>query len=274
MRERAPAWQAESVTFRHPGATRAAVAAVSCTIRSGGITAILGPNGAGKSTFAKLLLGLLTPTGGTVRYRDTITTAWPRQAMAREVGFVPQGEESVFPLTVREVVEMGRYPHLGLWRTEDANDRRYIAEALHEVEAADLAERRFETLSGGERQRVRIARALAQHGTALVLDEPTAGLDIRHEVELFALLRRLAADGHTIVLVTHNLGLAARLVDEVLLFADGRLASQGPPSTVLTSATLSAVYGWPVDVMMHPGPGPDRGTPIVLPRLTVGASIP
>ena len=187
--------------------------------------------------------------------------------MAREVGFVPQGEETAFPLRVREVVAMGRYPHLGPWRAEGEVDRRVISEALVHVEAEALAARRFDTLSGGERQRVRIARALAQEGQALLLDEPSAGLDIRHEVELFVLCAGLAAAGRTVVIVTHNLGLAARLADRVILFDRGRVAIAGAPQDVLTSETLSRVYGWPVDVVRHPGPGEETGSPLVVARI-------
>jgi iron complex transport system ATP-binding protein len=244
---------------------------VDCDIASGELTALIGPNGAGKSTFARLLLGLVQPNGGEVLYRGRPAQAWPREAMARQVGFVPQGEESAFPLRVREVVAMGRYPHLGMWRSESDGDRRVIKESLAHVEAEALAARRFDSLSGGERQRVRIARALAQEGEALLLDEPSAGLDIRHEVELFVLCARLARAGRTVVVLTHNLGLAARLADRVLLFDRGRLAIAGSPRDVLTAATLTRVYGWPVDVVSHPGPGPEAGTPLVVPRIDSGS---
>jgi ABC-type cobalamin/Fe3+-siderophores transport system ATPase subunit len=269
---RDPVWRTKAASFRHPGSNRDAVSELSCEIGGAGITAVLGPNGAGKSTLVRLLLGLAAPTRGEVWYRDRRATLWPRPAMAREVGFLPQGEEVVFPLTVREVVAMGRYPHLGPWRAEREGDRAIVAEALAGVEASALTDRRFDTLSGGERQRVRVARALAQSGLALVLDEPTAGLDVRHEVELFVLMRSLASSGRAVVLVTHNLILAARMVDRVLLLSEGRLVAHGPPVAVLTPATLTAVYGWPIEVLPHPGPGSEMGAPIVLPSLAPGGS--
>jgi ABC-type cobalamin/Fe3+-siderophores transport system ATPase subunit len=259
-------WEAARVSFRHPGATRDALHEVSCVLAAGGITAILGPNGAGKSTFVRLLIGLAVPTHGIVHFRGKGLAAWPRAAIAREVGFVPQGEESVFPMTVREVVAMGRYPHLGPWRAETEEDDRIVQEALDDVDAMAFIDRPFATLSGGEQQRVRIARALAQHGSAIVLDEPTAGLDVRHEIELFALLRVLATQGRTVVLVTHNLSLASRLADRALLFDKGALVAQGDARSVLTGDILSRVYGWPIDVVPHPGPH-DEGAPLVVPRL-------
>jgi iron complex transport system ATP-binding protein len=262
-----PVWQARRASFRYPGRDLDAVTDVDCTIGSGELTGLIGPNGAGKSTFAKLLLGLDRPTRGEIHYRGRPAHSWPRETMARHVGFVPQAEEMAFPLRAREIVAMGRYPHLGPWLAEREDDRRIVGQALADVEAAELGARRFDTLSGGERQRIRIARALAQQGSALVLDEPSAGLDIRHEVELFVLCNRLVAAGRTVVIVTHNLGLAARLTHRVLLFARGRLAAAGDPRAVLTEETLSRVYGWPVEVLPHPGPGPDEGSPLVMPRL-------
>lgn len=266
------AWEVERVSFRHPGASRDALHDVSCELADGGVTAILGPNGAGKSTFVRLLIGLTVPTRGIVRFRNRSLVSWARGAIAREIGFVPQGEESVFPITVREVVAMGRYPHLGPWRAEGEEDRRLVRHALEDVDAFPFADRLFATLSGGEQQRVRIARALAQHGSAIVLDEPTAGLDVRHEIELFALLRGLAAHGRTVVLVTHNLSLASRLADRILLFSEGTLAAQGDTRAVLTDRLLSKVYGWPIDVLAHPGPGDETGRPLVLPRLVLPAA--
>jgi iron complex transport system ATP-binding protein len=263
------AWQVDRVGFRHPGASRAALRDVSCALAGGGVTAILGPNGAGKSTFVRLLIGLAAPTTGIVQFRGRSLGSWPRGAIAREIGFVPQGEESVFPITVREVVAMGRYPHLGPWRAETAEDRRLVMAALGDVDATEFADRPFSTLSGGEQQRVRIARALAQHGSAIVLDEPTAGLDVRHEIELFALLRGLAAHGRIVVLVTHNLSLASRLADRILLFSEGALVAEGDTGTVLTGSMLSTVYGWPIDVVPHPGPGAETGRLLVVPRLAL-----
>lgn len=259
------AWTCSGVTFRYPEVERAALGGVSLRIPEGGCTAVLGPNGSGKSTLLRLLLGTLAPDAGEARFRDRPVGAWPRAEMAREVGVVPQGEESVFPISVRELVAMGRYPHLGSFRREGDADRRAIGDALRRCDVAEFAERPVGTLSGGERQRARLARALAQEPRALALDEPTAALDVRHEMAIFELLREMGSAGVTVLLVTHNLNLAARYADRLVLLDRGRVAAEGTPREVLTRSLVERVYGWPVCVTEHPGPGPDSGAPQVVP---------
>jgi iron complex transport system ATP-binding protein len=169
--------------------------------------------------------------------------------LARQVGVVPQGEVEAFPMTVRALVAMGRYPYLGPWRREGARDVAAIDAAMARCDVAQFAGRSMDTLSGGERQRVRLARALAQEPAALALDEPTTSLDLRHEMTIAELLRRLADTGTTIVLVTHNLGIAARYADQVVLLDEGKLAAAGPTAEVLTAARIEQVFGWPVDLV-------------------------
>ncbi|HEV2130717.1 MAG TPA: ABC transporter ATP-binding protein [Longimicrobiaceae bacterium] len=238
---------------------------VTIEIPSGACTAVVGPNGSGKSTLLRLLLGVLAPQAGEVNFGGRALREWPRAELAREVGVVPQGEEEVFPLTALELAGMGRYPHLGAWRREGEADRRAIAEAMARCDVAQFAERLVSTLSGGERQRVRLARALAQQPHALALDEPTTALDIRHEMGIFELLRELSAASVTVLLVTHNLNLAARYADRMVLLDRGRVAATGTPAEVLTRERVEAVYGWPVQVVPYPGPGPDTGAPQVVP---------
>jgi iron complex transport system ATP-binding protein len=260
-----PAFEVRDLGFRYRGAPRPALEGVSCSVEPGTISGIIGPNGSGKSTLLRLLLGSLEPGIGEVRYEGRPVRGWTRRELARAIGVVPQREEGAFPLTARELVAMGRYPHLRTWQREGTLDRRAIADALYRCEVAHLAERPLETLSGGELQRVRIARALAQQPRTLVLDEPTAALDIRHEMAIFELLAEVAArDGVTVVVVTHNLNLAARYADRLLLLDRGRTARAGAPARVLERATLERVYGWPVVVNAHPGPGPDAGAPQVI----------
>lgn len=255
-------WTLNDVRYRHRGAASDALRGLSLAITAGRVTAIVGPNGAGKSTLVQLLLGLAAPTQGTVRLRDRDATAWPRGELAREVAVLPQGEEMVLPLTVTDVVAMGRYPRLGALQAPTADDHAAVHRALAATCTEELAERPFGELSGGERQRVRVARALAQDTPALLLDEPTAALDVRHEMQLFELVRLLAGDGRTIVLVTHALDLAARYADDLILLAEGRVVAAGAPAAVLTEAHLAQAYGWPIAVSTRPG---SAGVPMVLP---------
>jgi iron complex transport system ATP-binding protein len=266
MSDVAAVFEARALRFGYPGAPRPAVDDVSIAVPAGSLYAILGPNGSGKSTLLRLLLGALAPDKGEALFAGRPIAAWSRRELARRVGVVAQSEESVFPLTVRELVALGRYPHLGPWRREGDDDRRAIDDALERCDLGDLADRPVGTLSGGERQRARIARALAQRPEALVLDEPTAALDIMHEMAIFELLAALAErDGVTVVLVTHELNLAARYAHRLLLLDRGRIAAEGPPGRVLRKPILESVYGWPVAVTAHPGPGPDAGAPQVVP---------
>lgn len=258
-------WRAEALVYRYPGAARPAVDGVTLEIPTGGCTAVLGPNGSGKSTLLRLLLGVLAPAAGEVCFRGRPLARWPRAELARAVAVVPQGEDEVFPLSVRELVAMGRYPHLGPWRGERERDRHAIEAAMQRCDVAHFAERPLATLSGGERQRARLARALAQETATLALDEPTVALDIRHEMAIFELLRELGRAGVTVLLITHNLNLAARYADRLVVLDGGRLAAEGPPADVLTRELVERVWRWPARVVPHPGPGADTGAPQVVP---------
>lgn len=258
-------WRCAGLTFRYPGSERPAVDGVSLEVPAGACTAVLGPNGSGKSTLLRLLLGTLTPERGEVELGGRSVAEWTRAELAREVGVVPQGEEAVFPVSVRELVAMGRYPYLGPWRREGEVDRRAVEEAMRRCDVAEFRGRMLDTLSGGERQRVRLARALAQEPAALALDEPTAALDVGHEMVIFELLRHLGHTRTTVLLVTHNLNLAARYADRLVLLDRGRVVAAGAPAEVLTRERVERVYGWPVRIVAHPGPGPDAGAPQVVP---------
>jgi len=229
--------------------------------RGGSLYAVLGPNGSGKSTLMRCLMGLIRPASGTAFLEGRPVVDWDRRELARTVGVVAQSEMIAFPLTVRELVAMGRYPHLGALSPERGSDREAVDRALDRCDAGHLAARDVGTLSGGEIQRVRIARALAQEPRILALDEPTASLDLRHEMAILELLRSSVDRGITVLLITHHLDLAARFADRLLLLAEGRVAAEGVPADVFRAEVLTEVYGWPVSVR----PDPITGSPGITP---------
>jgi len=252
-----PVLELRGATVRYARASggegSAALAGVSLAVRAGECVAVVGPNGAGKTTLLRALLGHVPCAAGEALVLGRDARAWPRAALARVVGVVAQREEPAFPLTVREAVEMGRYPHVGAWRGFGAADHAAVAAAMRRADVADLGGRWADTLSGGEWQRVRIARALAQEPRALVLDEPTASLDVRHEMELFELVAGLAAhDGLAALVISHHINVAARFAGRLALLAGGRLVADDVPERVLEPARLEAVFGWPVAVQRLP----------------------
>ncbi len=258
-------WSASGLAYRYAGAEREAVADVGLEVGPGEVVAVLGPNGAGKSTLLGLLLGTRHPQRGSASFAGREVARWPRRELARRVAVLPQHETPAFPITVGQLVGMGRYPHLGAWRGPGAEDRAAVVDALERCGVRPMAGREFTSLSGGERQRARLARALAQRPQALALDEPTASLDVAHEMEIWELLAAEAASGRAVLLTTHNLNLAARYADRLMLLAAGRVAASGSPKEVVTADVIRAVYAWPVRVEPHAGPGPDAGAPQVVP---------
>lgn len=252
----------DGLTVRYPGADSPALDAVSLEVPSGSLYSVLGPNGSGKSSLVRAVMGVVSAQGGAAILGDRPTASWNRRELARSVGVVSQSESIAFPLTVRELVGMGRYPHVGPLSTETEADREAVGRALLACDIESLADRDVTTLSGGEFQRARIARALAQEPSALVLDEPTSSLDIRHQMAILELLRRSADGGMTVLLVTHSLDLAAQFSDRMLLLSRGRVAAEGPPSKVLQGEILSEVYGWPLTVSTDPETGATRVAPL------------
>jgi len=239
-----------------------AIEDVSFSLPQGKVMGLLGPNGSGKSTLIKTLVGLIEPWEGDV----CVLGGTPREAR-RQVGYMPQAEDIDwnFPVTVREMVGMGRYAHLGPWERATSRDRAVVESALERCALVPFAGRQLDRLSGGEQQRARIARALAQEAPVLLLDEPAAGLDLRYRMELFHLLRELRGDGLAVLVITHDLNLAARFADRLLLLDLGRVRASGAPAAVLSRETLEEVYEWPLRVMGHPGPGIDTGAPQTIP---------
>jgi iron complex transport system ATP-binding protein len=253
---------AEGLVVRYPGSARPALDGVAMDVPEGSMYAVLGPNGSGKSTLVRAILGSIPLSSGRALLDGRPVASWTRKERARAVGVVPQNETIAFPLTVREMVAMGRYPWLGALGAERDADREAVKRALDQCDIADLARRDVTTLSGGEFQRVRIARALAQEPRVLVLDEPTASLDIHHEMAILELLKAFAEQGMTVVLVTHGLDLAGRFADRILLLSAGHVAAAGPPGEVLRAEVLEAVYRWPVHVSVDTATGATRVTPL------------
>ncbi len=262
------ALEATGLTVHYPNASVPALDSVSMIVPRGAFYALLGPNGSGKSTLLRALLGMVSRAGGQVHVSGRLTSDWDRRALAREVGVVTQSESVAFPITVRELVAMGRYPHLGPLQSETPTDRDAVSAAMRMCDIEQLGRRFLSTLSGGEIQRARVARALAQEPNVLVLDEPTASLDVRHEMEILELLRSSADRGMTIFLITHHLDLAARFADRMLLLDRGRVAAEGEPREVLREETLRRVYEWPISVRDDPATGLPRVTPLSTPGVS------
>jgi iron complex transport system ATP-binding protein len=229
-----------NVTFAYR--REAVVERVSLTVAPGERVGLLGPNGAGKSTLLRLASGVLRPASGSVWVLGEEPRLVPRREMARRVAVVPQDFAIQFAYTVRQIVEMGRLPYGDIWGSARASDRAAVEAALATTDTLALAERVYNELSGGERQRVLIALALAQESPILLLDEPTAHLDIKHQIEVLELLRQLNRAGDlTVIAALHDLNLAARYFDRLILLRRHVLAD-GPPGQVLDAALLSRVY--------------------------------
>jgi iron complex transport system ATP-binding protein len=256
----------DDVRVRYPRAKRDALAGVSFDARRGTLTAVVGPNGSGKSTLVRALLGRVALTAGRILVDGEPIATQSRAALARRIAVVSQREDLSFSLQVEEYVAIGRFPHLGGWRGARSEDRAAVARAMERAGVEELARdgRRLHDLSGGEWQRVRLARALAQGGQALVLDEPTTFLDIAHEMSAFELLHQLAADGLAVLLVSHQLNLVARFADEIVLLHAGRVAAAGNPGAVMQASILERVYDWPLVVTRDPA----VGAPALLPLRT------
>ncbi len=259
----------DSVVIRYPGSARNAADGVSLVAKRGAITAVVGPNGSGKSTLVRALIRR-APFTGDIRIDDQSLTDVSRAAFARRIAVVTQREELAFPVLVGDYVALGRFPHLGVWHTAGDRDRAALDRALSLAGVAALAERRVDTLSGGEWQRVRLARALAQGGEAIVLDEPTAFLDIAHEMGVFELLSALAQSGQAVLLVSHQLNLVARFAQHIVLLHHGRVSAAGSPDDVMQAATLERVYEWPLVVTRDPA----VGAPALVPLRSAPRAVP
>ncbi|MEZ7153779.1 heme ABC transporter ATP-binding protein [Streptomyces sp. MAD19A] len=225
---------------------------VDVAVRAGEVLALVGPNGAGKSTLLGALAADIAPAGGVVRIHGRPVSDWSAPELALRRAVLPQSSALSFPFSVEEVVRMGRAP----WAAPDPeDDEAAVAGAMAATEVTAFAARPFSALSGGERARVALARVLAQRTPLLMLDEPTAALDLRHQELVLRLCRERARAGDAVVVVLHDLGLAAAYAHRVAVLRAGRVAADGPPEEIFTASLLSEVYDQPVEVLPHPRTG-------------------
>jgi iron complex transport system ATP-binding protein len=251
----------ERVSFAYPArvSRRAfALSEVSLRLAAGEMVGVIGPNSSGKTTLIRLLTRVLEPATGEIRLEGVPVGRLARTDLARRVGVVPQSAPAECPFNVGELVLMGRYPHGPGRYFESRQDHAAACTAMEATGVLELADLPLDHLSGGERQRAFIARALAQEPRLLVLDEPTAHLDLRYQVEVASLLRRLNRErGLAILLVSHDLNLAGEVCDRLMLLAEGRAVATGPPEAVLEESLLSSVFGCDVVVdKVEPGRRP------------------
>mgnify|MGYP001574027456 FL=1 len=246
---------------RYAGARDNALDGASFEARPGCVTAVVGPNGSGKSTVVRTLIGQVELASGSMRVGTVDVARADRRALARTLAVVTQREELTFSLPVRDYVMLGRYPHHGAWSTLGPADATLVDAAAARTGAAELMDRRTDELSGGEWQRVRLARALAQGGDVLVLDEPGTFLDVAHEMALFELLDALARGGRTVLLVSHQLNLVARFAAHIVLLDHGRVVAAGSPADVMRGEVLEPVYHWPLVISRDPA----VGAPVLVP---------
>ncbi len=243
----------DGVDFRYRGATAPVLAAVDLRLGPGELACVVGPNGAGKSTLLRLIAGLCAPERGQVRAFGLDPARTPRRALARRLAMVPQTYRLAFAFRAIDVVLLGRTAHAGRLAFDSPADRTAAARAMERCDVLALADRRFDELSGGEQRRVLLAQALAQEAALILLDEPTAALDPAHAIALFEALRAERAAGRTALVVTHDLNLAARFADRVVLLDGGRRVGDGEPLAVLASEQARAAFGVPLHVGRLPG---------------------
>ncbi|MFS0713604.1 heme ABC transporter ATP-binding protein [Microbacterium sp. 2P01SA-2] len=233
---------------------------VDMDVDYGRLIALVGPNGAGKSSLLSLLTGDRAPSSGDVRLDGRRVGEWSARELSRRRSVLLQSNQVAFSFSAGQVVSMGRTPWIG---TEHAAvDDARIADAVARADVAHLLHRDYPSLSGGEKARVSLARVLAQDTPVVLLDEPTAALDLRHQEDVLRVARGLAREGRAVVVVLHDLSLAAAYADEIAMIDGGRLVARGDARSVLTAERVAAVYGTPVRVLDDP----DTGRPVILPR--------
>ena len=265
-----PVLQACGVSVSFDGAP--IISDVDLALHAGQVLALVGPNGAGKSTLLSVLAGDAAPDAGAVLLHGHDLHRLKLAELARRRAVLLQEQRLSFPFSVRDVVAMGRAPWRG--RPEEEEDDAVVAQSLEIADVSHLASRLFPTLSGGEKGRASLARVLAQQTRVLMLDEPTAALDVRHQEAVLAQARAQASAGDTVVVVLHDLSLAAAYADEVAVLENGRVRGHGAPRDVFTSALLSEVYRHPIEVFDHPVTGDLIILPVRSPAVLTGLATP
>lgn len=250
----APLFEIDGLVVEVPG--RRLLDRLTLALGSGRVTALIGHNGSGKSTLLKVLARQIRPAAGGTRFAGRPLADWPARDLARALAYLPQTTPPAEGMLVRELVALGRYPWHGALGRPGPRDRAAVAEAIEVCGIAPFAGRLVDTLSGGERQRAWLAMMIAQGAGCLLLDEPISALDVAHQVEVLALVRRLCHEqGRSVVVVLHEVNMAARFCDHVVALRGGGLALDGPPDALMRPDALRSVYGVPMEVLDRPGGG-------------------
>lgn len=253
---------AESLRYSYRGGTKDVLSDVSFAVMPGECFVVIGPNGSGKSTLMRLLAGIEKPGSGSVSLADMPLNQYSRRDRANHIAFVPQVLPAEFSMTVRDLVMSGRAPRQGILGMEQRDDIAAVEEAMTFTGILEFSDRDVQSLSGGERQRVFIAAAIAQEPSLMILDEPTSALDPAHQIRVMDLMERLKEKGMALVMVLHDINLAAMYADTVLVLKQGRVFSQGSPSKALTLETLETVYECPFLFDQHPLLNVPRFSPV------------
>ena len=222
---------------------------INAKLNLGEMIGLIGPNGAGKSTLLKLVMGAIKSSEGSVLLHNKQISTYKTRALAQQIALVPQDTNIGYAFSVEEIVAMGRNPHLGRFEVPSCSDQNIIMQALEQTDLQSMSGRHVNTLSGGERQRVLIARAIAQQTPIVLFDEATANLDICHQLEVLMLAKKLANKGRLVICAIHDLNMAARFCDRLILLADKKLQADGKPSEVLTKSLLRDHFSIDVDIM-------------------------
>ncbi|NOQ97131.1 MAG: ATP-binding cassette domain-containing protein [Calditrichae bacterium] len=238
---------------------------IQLSVTPGEFVGLIGPNGAGKSTLLKLIDRILHPGSGRISVRNKPLESYTRKELARIMGYVQQNFSTAYNYSVMDIILMGRFPYQRVWTFESRLDREIALKAMETTDCIHLKEREFATLSGGEKQLVILASALAQEPDILLLDEPTAALDLKHQFHFYQILKKLQFQQQkTVISVTHDVNLASQFCNRIIILKDGTVRADGPVKEVLQAQLIQEIYGIPVQVIPHP----ESNLPVILPTFS------